>query len=195
MCIHRKKAFIVHSYENPTFGDPTCTPRPRYVAGPETTVRRDTQNLFSLWLLPLLLLLLFIMECVRPCRSTYCHPDETPSLLVLLQTAHGYPTPVSSHCYVSSSGMHADIIPRGSAPPNQPQVGCTRLAAVRLISKCKDMFSLVSDYCEGISPLGYWQKVNQSPTQTKPYNTLPPFEQRDPLSSYGAVRSYSEVLL
>ena len=22
----------------------------------------------------------------------------------------------------------------------------------------------------GISPLGYWQKVNQSPTQTKPYN-------------------------
>ena len=23
----------------------------------------------------------------------------------------------------------------------------------------------------GISPLGYWQKVNQSPTQTKPYNT------------------------
>ena len=33
--------------------------------------------------------------------------------------------------------------------------------------------------CEGISPLGYWQKVNQSPTQTKPYNTLPPFEQQD----------------
>ena len=33
--------------------------------------------------------------------------------------------------------------------------------------------------CEGISPLGYWQKVTQSPTQTKPYNTLPPFEQRD----------------
>ena len=28
--------------------------------------------------------------------------------------------------------------------------------------------------CEGISPLGYWQKVNQSPTQTKPYNTPPP---------------------
>ena len=24
--------------------------------------------------------------------------------------------------------------------------------------------------CEGISPLGYWQEVNQSPTQTKPYN-------------------------
>ena len=49
--------------------------------------------------------------------------------------------------------------------------------------------------CEGISPLGYWQEVNQSPTQTKPYNTPPPFEQRDSWSSYGAVRAYSEVLL
>ena len=48
--------------------------------------------------------------------------------------------------------------------------------------------------CEGISPLGYLQKVNQSPTQTKPYHTLPPFEQRDSLSSYGVVRAYSEVL-
>ena len=47
----------------------------------------------------------------------------------------------------------------------------------------------------GISPLGYWQKVNPSPTQTKPYNTLPPFEQRDSSSSYGAVRAYSDVLL
>ena len=47
----------------------------------------------------------------------------------------------------------------------------------------------------GISPLGYWQKVNPSPTQTKPYNTLPPFEQRDSRSSYGAVRAYSDVLL
>ena len=52
----------------------------------------------------------------------------------------------------------------------------------------------LSEFCEGISPLGYWQKVNQSPTETKPYNTLPPFEQRDSWSSYGAVRAYSEVL-
>ena len=29
--------------------------------------------------------------------------------------------------------------------------------------------------CWGISPLGYWYKVNQLPTQTKPYNTLPPW--------------------
>ena len=50
-------------------------------------------------------------------------------------------------------------------------------------------------YCEGISPLGYWQEVNQSPTQTKPYNTLSPFEYRDSWSSYGAVRAYSGVLL
>ena len=51
-----------------------------------------------------------------------------------------------------------------------------------------------SNNCEGINPLGYWKKVNQSPTQTKPYNTLPPFEQRDSWSSYGAVRACSEVL-
>ena len=25
-------------------------------------------------------------------------------------------------------------------------------------------------FCENASPLGYWQKVNQWPTQTKPYN-------------------------
>ena len=37
--------------------------------------------------------------------------------------------------------------------------------------------------------------TNRLPTQTKPYNTLPPFEQRDSWSSYGAVRAYSEVLL
>ena len=50
--------------------------------------------------------------------------------------------------------------------------------------------------CGGISPLGYWQKVNQSPssTRTKPYNTLPPPRQRDYWSSYGAERAYSEVL-
>ena len=46
----------------------------------------------------------------------------------------------------------------------------------------------------GISPLGYWQKVNQSPTQTKPYNTLPPFEQRDSWSLYGDERAYSCLL-
>ena len=33
-----------------------------------------------------------------------------------------------------------------------------------------------------------------APTQTKPYNTLPPFEHRDSWSSYGVVRAYSEVL-
>ena len=58
-----------------------------------------------------------------------------------------------------------------------------------------DPWSVDDAICEGIiSPLSYWQKVNQSPTQTKPYNTLPPFEPRDSWSSYGAVRAYSEVL-
>ena len=36
--------------------------------------------------------------------------------------------------------------------PNKPQVGCTRLAAVRLIAKCADMFPLVSDYTHLLSP-------------------------------------------
>ena len=58
-----------------------------------------------------------------------------------------------------------------------------------------DSWSVDDDICEGISLLGYWQKVNQSPTQAKPYNTLPPFEQRDSWSSYGAVCAYSEDLL
>ena len=35
---------------------------------------------------------------------------------------------------------------RGFAPPNKPQVGRTRLAAVRRIAKCADMIPLVSDY-------------------------------------------------
>ena len=66
---------------------------------------------------------------------------------------------------------------------------------VRLELTTNDPSSLDDTICEGISPLGYWQKVNQSPTQTKPYNTPPPFEQRDSWSSYGAVPAYSEALL
>ena len=58
---------------------------------------------------------------------------------------------------------------------------------VRFGLTTNDPWSVDDAICEGISPLGYWQKVNQSPTQTKPCNTLPPFEQRDSWSSYGAV--------
>ena len=65
---------------------------------------------------------------------------------------------------------------------------------VRFELTTNDPWSVDDAICEGISPLGYWQKVNQSTTQTKPYNTLPPFEQRDSWSSYRAVRAYSEVL-
>ena len=58
---------------------------------------------------------------------------------------------------------------------------------VRFELTTNDPWSVDDAICEGIiSPLGYWQKINQSPTQTKPYNTLPPFEQRDSWSSYGA---------
>ena len=66
---------------------------------------------------------------------------------------------------------------------------------VRFELTTNDPWSVDGAICEGISPLGYLQKVNQSPTQPKLYNTLPPFEQRDSWSSYGAVRAYSDVLL
>ena len=65
---------------------------------------------------------------------------------------------------------------------------------VRFELTTNDPWSVDDAICEGISPLGYLQKFNP-PTQTKPYNTLPPFEQRDSWSSYGAVRTYSEVRL
>ena len=74
-------------------------------------------------------------------------------------------------------------------------VSVSRMIMGNIVLPCKIvLLTLVTPWCEGISPLGYWQKVNQSPTQTKPYNTLPPFEPRDSWSSYGAVRAYSEVL-
>ena len=42
--------------------------------------------------------------------------------------------------------MHAAIMLRDFAQTNKPQAGCARLAAVRLIAKCTDTLSLVSDY-------------------------------------------------
>ena len=44
---------------------------------------------------------------------------------------------------------------------------------VRFELTTNDPWSVDDAICEGISPLGYWQKVNQSPTQTKPYNISP----------------------
>ena len=68
---------------------------------------------------------------------------------------------------------------------------------VRFEPTTNDPWSVDDAICDGISLLGYWQKVNQSPsTQTKSLITLSP-----PLNSgilglrmYGAVRAYSEVL-
>ena len=42
---------------------------------------------------------------------------------------------------------------------------------VRFELTTNDPWSVDDAICEGISPLVYWQKVNQSPTQTTPYNT------------------------
>ena len=44
------------------------------------------------------------------------------------------------------------------------------MVAVRFKLTTNDPWSVHDAICEGISPLGYLQKVNQSPTQTKPYN-------------------------
>ena len=41
---------------------------------------------------------------------------------------------------------------------------------VRFELTTNDPWSVDDAICEGISPLGYLQEVNQSPTQTKPYN-------------------------
>ena len=38
---------------------------------------------------------------------------------------------------------------------------------VRFELTTNDPWSADDAICEGVSPLGYWQKVNQSPTQTK----------------------------
>ena len=43
---------------------------------------------------------------------------------------------------------------------------------VRFELTTNDPWSVDHAICEGISPLGYWQQVNQSPTQTEPYKTL-----------------------
>ena len=43
---------------------------------------------------------------------------------------------------------------------------------VRFELTTNDPWSVDDAICEGISPLGYWQKLNQSPTQTKPYNIM-----------------------
>ena len=44
---------------------------------------------------------------------------------------------------------------------------------VRFEATTNDPWSVDDAICEGItcSPLGYWQEVNLSPTQTKPYNS------------------------
>ena len=45
---------------------------------------------------------------------------------------------------------------------------------VRFELTTNDPWSADDTICEGISPLGCWQEVNQSPTQTKPYNNNQP---------------------
>ena len=59
---------------------------------------------------------------------------------------------------------------------------------VRFELTTNDPWSADDAICEGISPLGYWQKVNQSPPQTKPYNISAMF-------TGGGVRFHTAVVL
>ena len=95
-------------------------PHARDVAGPEKNRLTKHPDLLSRRLLPLLLLLLLIMECVRSCRSTCCHTDESPSFLALLQTAHVTPRPFPATAVFSSSRTNVAIMPRDFALPNNP---------------------------------------------------------------------------
>ena len=52
---------------------------------------------------------------------------------------------------------------------------------VRFELTTNDPWSVDDAICEGISPLGYWQKVIQSPTQTKPYNSSVTHKRRNVL--------------
>ena len=71
----------------------------------------------------------------KPHRFRYCCRQPTIT-----------PRPLPATANFSSSRMHAAIMPPGFAPPNNPPLSCTRLAAVQLIAKCTAMLLLVSDY-------------------------------------------------
>ena len=68
--IHRKNKSIINFYENPTYDDQSCIPRPRYVAGPKKEPADETPRPDLSVTSPAVLLLLLAMVCVRPCRST-----------------------------------------------------------------------------------------------------------------------------
>ena len=86
------------------------------------------------------------MECVRPCRSTCCHTDETPSFFGTaadsprLPHARFLPPMIpAAECtrlLCTATLLHQKVLP----------VGCTRLAAVRFLAECADMLPPVSDY-------------------------------------------------
>ena len=103
----------------PHLDDQTCPPPPRDVAGSyiklQLTIHLD---MFSPRPLPLLLL---IMECVRPYRSTCCHADviRTAADSARLPQARFLPP------LIFQQQNARDYMPRDFAPLT---VGCTRLA-------------------------------------------------------------------
>ena len=87
----------------------------------------------------------------KPHRFRYCCRQPTIT-----------PRPFPATANFSSSRMRAAIMPRDFAPPPPPLVECTRLAAVRLIAKCADMFPFVFDYCHICFLLDLLQLLSRS---------------------------------
>ena len=99
---------------------------------------------------------------------------------------HGIPLPVQIHSFWKYSHAHCDYScgqrngGRGcclmhgvahestSVRVDWPKLDSWDRASLRVQTQTGEGVPIVK---AGISPLGYWQKVNQSPTQTKPYNT------------------------
>ena len=77
--------------------------------------------------------------------------------------------------------MHAAIMLRDFALTNKPQAGCTRLAAVRLIAKCADMFPLVSDYPDMCFLLDLQQLLLLLPLLLSRSHTVTPCDLKSPI--------------
>ena len=72
--------------------------------------------------------------------------------------------------------IHTWCIIYNGVPRWAQMVSCKKRPEIRhsqLLNTCGVVrWQVWRHFVKGISPLGYWQKVNQSPTQTKPYNSV-----------------------
>ena len=143
--MYREIKFIIHWYQDPT-NTTRPVPRPATLSDDKKNSYGRTPRSAASMISPALLLVMLTMKCVRSCRLPRCQTDETPSFVVLLQTTHVYPTPVSCQRYFYSSGLHVDTLPGDVAPPNNPSGKVYTAGDNAASCQCADMFFLVSDY-------------------------------------------------